>query len=110
CIKVFQNIFTIGLILQNFTFDFPWLLWLGFYPTNMVTFDYFPLLPWFGIILIGIYFGKLLYKNNKRTFKISDLSNYLNIKFVSFLGKNSLLIYLMHQPLLILILFLLGFL
>jgi uncharacterized membrane protein len=74
----------------------------------ILTFDYFPILPWFGVTLLGIFFGNRLYKNGKRSFKIKDLSNFSVVKLLSFLGKKSLFIYLMHQPVLILILLLLG--
>jgi uncharacterized membrane protein len=99
----------LGFYLQNFRFDFPWLVWLGFIPQSFYTFDYFPVLPWFGVTLLGIYFGNLLYKNGKRGFKIKDLSDSLITKFLTFLGRNSLAIYLIHQPILILSLLILGF-
>ena len=98
-----------GLYLQSFTFDFPWLLWLGLIPENILTFDYFPIFPWFGITLIGMYFGNLFYENGKRRFRINDLSNNSIIIFLSFLGRKSLFIYLIHQPILIIILLMLGF-
>jgi uncharacterized membrane protein len=99
----------IGFYLQNFRFDFPWLLWLGFIPKNFYTFDYWPILPWLGVTLLGVYFGNVLYKNGRRNFKIRDFSNSSVVKFLDFLGRNSLTIYLLHQPLLILILLVLGF-
>lgn len=102
-------IILLGIYLENFNFNFPWLLWLGFIPKNYFTFDYFPILPWFGVTLLGIYFGNILYKNGKRNFKIKDLSNSSVVKFLSFLGRKSLTIYLLHQPLLIMILLILGF-
>ncbi len=102
-------IIVLGLYLRNFSFDFSWLLWLGFTPKNYYTFDYFPILPWFGITLLGIYFGNLLYKNGKRRFKIKDVSNVSIVKFLTFLGRKSLIIYLVHQPLLVIFLLILGF-
>jgi uncharacterized membrane protein len=98
-----------GFYLQNFRFDFSWFLWLGFIPNNFYTFDYWPIFPWFGVTLLGIFFGNLLYKNGKRLFKIKDFSNSFIVKFLDFLGRNSLTIYLLHQPLLIIILLILGF-
>jgi uncharacterized membrane protein len=103
------SIFALGTYLQNFTFDFSWFAWLGFIPRNFYTFDYWPVLPWFGITLLGIFSGNTLYKNGKRSFKIKDLSNLIVVKILDFLGRNSLTIYLIHQPLLIMLLLALGF-
>lgn len=102
-------IIALGFYLQNFSFNFSWLLWLGFTPQNFYTFDYWPILPWFGVTLLGIFVGNSLYKNGKRNFKIRDFSNSFVTRFLDFLGRNSLTIYLLHQPLLILILLILGF-
>jgi len=94
-----------GLWLATFTFDFNFLLWLGFIPANFHTVDYFPLLPWFGVILLGIYSGNRFYENHKRTFSVPSWENTLPVKCLSFLGKNSLKIYLIHQPIILIILF-----
>ena len=99
----------LGIYLQTFRFDFPWLLWLGFSPTYFYTFDYFPILPWFGVTLLGIFCGNWLYKKGKRSFKLKDLSDFSVVKLLTLLGRKSLFIYLVHQPLLIFILLLLGF-
>ena len=99
----------IGGYLQNFRVGFPWLSWLGFIPKHFVTLDYFPVIPWFGVYLVGITLGTLLYPNGQRTWKITDYANSFIVKILSFLGKHSLLIYLLHQPLFILVLMMLGF-
>jgi len=91
----------LGLILKNYTFDFYWFFWLGFIPSNFYTVDYFPLLPWFGVVLIGIFLGNSLYPNYKRRFHLKDLSGFIFIRFICFLGRNSLIIYFIHQPILI---------
>jgi uncharacterized membrane protein len=98
-----------GLCLQSFSFDFNWLLWLGFIPKNFFTFDYFPVLPWFGVSLVGIYLGSRLYKKGKRNFRISDFSRNIAVRVVSFLGRNSLTIYLLHQIVLVAALLALGY-
>lgn len=98
----------IGIFLQLMVVvGFPWFLWLGFIPNNFYTVDYFPLLPWFGVILIGIFFGNSLYQDNKRRFKIKDLSQFLVVRGVCFLGRHSLIIYLLHQPIIVALLTLL---
>jgi len=102
-------IILIGLYLSNFTFDSPYLLFLGFEPHSFFSFDYFPLLPWYGIVLIGISLGNLIYPNSKRRFDMLDLSDNLISRVLTFLGKHSLKIYLIHQPTIILLLYALGF-
>jgi uncharacterized membrane protein len=95
-----------GLILKNLTFNFYWFIWLGFRPEIFYTIDYFPLLPWFGIILIGIFFGNMFYSNRIRRFKLIDLSRNFIIKFFVYLGEHSLIIYFIHQPIILFILYL----
>lgn len=98
----------VGLYLQGLTFNFPWLLWLGFVPYDFYTLDYFPILPWFGLVLIGMYLGNRFYRDGKRSFKLHDLSGFLIVNQLSALGRNSLVIYLIHQPVLVAALFLVG--
>jgi uncharacterized membrane protein len=98
----------IGIYLQTLSFDFNWLMWLGFVPSTLHTVDYFPIFPWFGIVLLGIFFGRLLYKNYHRQFKLPDLSTNFLVRSFSLFGRNSLIIYLIHQPILIIVLYFLG--
>lgn len=97
-----------GLFLQGFRFDFPWLLWLGLIPTNFYTVDYFPLFPWFGVVLLGLFFGNRLYNGNARRFEFRDFSKFFLARLFCFLGKHSLSIYLIHQPIIISVLYLSG--
>ncbi len=97
-----------GIYLKNFTFDFLWLVWLGIMPDRFYTIDCFPIFPWFGVVLIGVFFGNLLYPDYTRKFNLFDLSNFTFIRLFCFLGRYSLLIYLIHQPILIILLYLLG--
>ena len=73
---------------------------IGFHQSDIsrYTIDYFPLLPWFGISLLGVALGNWLYKDGKRQFLIPDIFEYKPVSIVSWLGKHSLLIYLLHQP------------
>lgn len=102
-------IIVLGFYIQNLSVDSPWFLWLGFAPNTFFTFDYFPLLPWFGVSLLGIFFGNVFYENGKRKFNIKDHSKNPVVSFLSLLGRKSLYIYLAHQPLLIIFLMIFGF-
>lgn len=91
----------LGIILKSFTFDFYWLAWLGFKPTAFYTVDYYPLLPWFGVVLIGIFLGNSLYPEGKRRYAIKDHSTIKILSFFCFLGRHTLIIYLVHQPIIV---------
>jgi uncharacterized membrane protein len=89
-----------GIILKYQTFDFPWLLWLGFRSSAFYTVDYFPLFPWFGVVLLGIFFGNILYMEYSRRYQLRDLSSNVVVRFLGIIGRHSLIIYLLHQPIL----------
>lgn len=65
------------------------------------TLDFYPLFPWVGLMLIGSGLGHYLYRRN--TFKI--LNSKFNILTIP--GRHALLIYMIHQPILLGILYLL---
>jgi uncharacterized membrane protein len=105
-IGIFCIIF--GIIIRlSITVDFPWLIWLGFVPRQFYTLDYFPLLPWYGVVLIGIFLGNIQYKNHSRFITIPDYSRFIIIRPFCFLGRHSLLIYLLHQLIIVGFLYLL---
>lgn len=93
-----------GVYLHPIDLGFSYLFWLGIAPENLVTFDYFPLIPWLGILMLGVYSGKYIIK---KTDNIKFKSKLAGI-FTS-LGRNSLTIYLVHQPVLIFFLLASGF-
>jgi len=86
-----------GIALAPLRFGFNWLLWLGLAPAGFRSFDYFPLLPWLGIMLIGIFAGSALYPNAKRIFWLAENSGFVARK-LCWLGRHSLKIYFLHQP------------
>lgn len=66
---------------------------LGFPPADFSSADYFPLVPWLFLYFAG-YFLCLLFKEK-------NYMKYLRrprIKPLEFIGRNSLLIYMLHQP------------
>lgn len=85
-----------------------WLVPLGFFPAGYSPVDYFPILPWFGVALLGVGLGNLLYPQGRRAFFLPDLGATLAVRALRWVGSHSLPIYLMHQPILLGILWLLG--
>jgi len=96
-------IITIGLYIKGLAFNTALLIPLGLKPEIFYTLDYFPIFPWFGAVLLGIYIGNTFYPNGKRMFRIPDIKRQL--RPLRFLGKNSLMIYLVHQPILIAVIY-----
>jgi uncharacterized membrane protein len=97
-----------GYFLKPVRVDFPWLLWLGLEPAAYYPNDYFPVIPWFGVVLLGIFIGNSLYTPQGRAFTLPDLSGWLPIRILQWLGAHSLTIYLIHQPLLFALLVITG--
>ena len=94
------SVVLLGQVTKGIRLDFGWLLWLGFQPQGFVSVDYTPLIPWFGLVLFGIFAGSILYKDKVSLFRsVSAQQNTLQKSF-SFLGRRSLIIYLIHQPVL----------
>jgi uncharacterized membrane protein len=85
-----------------------WLLLLGLRPPTLFQLDYFPLLPWFGVVLVGIFIGQSLYPDSVRRFNIPSGNSWPGIRELVWLGHRSLAIYLVHQPLLFAFLTLAG--
>jgi uncharacterized membrane protein len=94
---------TLGILINNWHVQKPNIIQLaiGIHQADLwrYTVDYFPLLPWFGVMLFGVALGNILYKDGKRQFPFPDLSKYMPIRIISWFGKNSLPVYLLHQPL-----------
>lgn len=98
-----------GFFTEGAYVDFPWLLWLGLKPHGFYSYDYFPVIPWFGMVLLGVSAGNILYRGYRRQFTVPDLEQTLLVRLFGCLGRNSLFIYLVHQPLIIGFLILGGF-
>lgn len=95
----------IGLTYSNPVFNAAPLQWVGFMTYKPYTEDYVPFFPWFGVVLLGIFLGKQLIAERAPLW----LTNYQAGRATRPLilaGRHSLAIYLLHQPVMLGILYL----
>ncbi|MBQ7920203.1 MAG: DUF1624 domain-containing protein [Lachnospiraceae bacterium] len=67
---------------------------IGFPTRGFFSSDYFSILPWFFFYVTGYYLGRML-ENKKGFLRISDVK----IPVLDIIGRKSIWIYLIHQPL-----------
>jgi uncharacterized membrane protein len=95
------------ILAQNLYSQSFWLLPFGVVPEGVLMPDYRPLLPWFGVVLIGLFFGNVVYGDGRRPHVPEDKAPVLASPLLP-LGRNSLFIYLIHQPIIIALLTVTG--
>lgn len=98
-----------GNLFTDTTVNTSLLLPFGFTPPLFTTLDYYPLLPWFGVTLIGYGIGFLLSQNTHQSPLVAHHSPLTANRsqltaLLTFPGRHALIIYLLHQPILIMIL------
>lgn len=79
--------------------DFPWLVPFGFIYYGFSSADFFPLLPNLGFFLLGAVLGRRVYRK-KETLLPGVSEKNIIVRGLCFIGKQSLWIYLLHQPVL----------
>lgn len=86
-----------GLTLKWPEFDARALSWIGFTTTKPATEDYVPLAPWAGIVFVGIAIGRVLTRATVRPLhRLAAAPRWL-----TWLGRHSLVVYMLHQPILL---------
>jgi len=88
-------VIVVGVAIGLPLFDLPWLNWVGLMTHKPATEDYVPLLPWFGVVLVGISIGWWLLE--RRMHDLRQISR-ASPKWLTWLGRHSLLVYMIHQP------------
>ncbi len=91
---------TLPLVFRSPVFAHPSLWWVGLSPTVPRSNDYVPLFPWFGAVLAGMAFARLASVIGLRQ-RIARFVPGRWAKLPLLLGRHSLLVYLVHQPVII---------
>jgi uncharacterized membrane protein len=84
-------------LISDSAFDNRALGWIGFMTAKPRTEDYVPLFPWTGVLLLGVAAGQMLVRAQFRPIGFAETWP----RWIAGLGRHSLAIYMVHQPLLI---------
>ena len=96
----------VALVLVSFTYTDPVftersLAWIGFWPISPPTSDVVPIFPWFGVVLIGMGGMQLLLASPLAARLGAFESREPVLHGLAFLGRWSLPFYVLHQPVII---------
>lgn len=89
----------VGLYFSTLRVETNWLYPIGLITPTFSSGDYFPLLPHFGFFLIGAAAGRVFYAKKQTLLSWVNEKNIL-LRPLIFLGRHSLWVYLLHQPIL----------
>lgn len=90
----------LGFWMETVRVEAIWLFPLGLRSGTVFTgSDFFPLFPGFGWFLLGAALGKSVYRK-KQSLLPKVRSTVFPLRFLGFVGKQSLIIYMVHQPVL----------
>ncbi|WP_136646349.1 heparan-alpha-glucosaminide N-acetyltransferase [Tabrizicola sp. YIM 78059] len=89
-------VFAIGVKVQSPAFDPIWLVWTGLAESRPMMGDYVPLFPWAAPALAGIGLARAL-RIDRWPARLPSPT----LRRLAFPGRHSLIIYLVHQPILI---------
>lgn len=77
----------------------PWMLFLGLPGKGLSSSDYFPLIPWAFLFFAGVLGGRALQEQKGPAFLYRS-----HAPFLALAGRHTLIIYLLHQPVIFLLL------
>lgn len=82
-------------------FNHPALWWVGLSNINPISNDYVPLFPWFGAVLLGIASARIMQATGLMRLLQGGIKPQWLESLLTFIGRHSLIFYLVHQPVLI---------
>lgn len=93
----------LGNLIQHPLFNPKYFNWLGFVTEQPATEDYVPLFPWLGVVFIGLFIGRWL---QQKPALLNSVKPNRWHQPLCFLGQHGLWVYMLHQPILLGLLYL----
>ncbi|PXW97985.1 uncharacterized protein DUF1624 [Sphaerotilus hippei] len=95
--------FVLPLLWSSPWFDSRWTWWIGLGTHKPPTEDHVPLLPWSGVLLLGLWAGRLVLRRRTEGEMAAGSPGPVTrpVRALAWLGRHSLGYYLLHQPVLI---------
>ncbi len=100
----YLTLITVLISITDVKFELPiYMSWVGLNITLPVTNDFYPVIPWVFYFLLGLWLGNISIPAGQvnwrwKYYKNEFLPTGRIFKFLILSGKNSLLIYILHQP------------
>lgn len=104
----------LGILFSERFISSPYLFPIGLRTNTFISLDYYPIFPWYGVFLAGITLGKLIYADKRRigicqtspmqSKSLVNLTFLRSFTLITCLGRHSLAIYIVHQPILLVLL------
>ncbi len=87
-------IIVLGVYFLSFRIEMPYLFPLGLRTKSYAAGDYYPIFPYMGVFVLGTTLGRHIYREKKSL--LPHAEKYFS--FLSVVGRNALIIYIVHQP------------
>jgi len=94
-------VLALGATIRHPFFDQPLWHWVGMMTFKPRTEDYVPLFPWFGMLLLGAGAAAWRVRRDARSDRLRSWVPPAGATWITWLGRHSLAVYMVHQPLLL---------
>lgn len=98
-----RSIFFGQISLPDSWYQYDFLAPIGLHSSSFFSADYFSIIPWVFMFLCGAFIGKLAVDES-----LPEIMYQKHSKFLSIVGKNSLWVYLAHQPIIYAVFFVIA--
>lgn len=86
---------------QSAMFDSRWTAWIGFSSVVPPSNDFVPVFPWSGLTLFGLGIARAVLDGGGTSTLASAVPKWMHSEKIVWLGRNSLVVYLLHQPIML---------